>query len=116
MGLAICLPGVFWALSTGSILVIGVSMTAFYLIVMAGNVVQAAFYPELFPAHVRLTGVSVATQCGLIVVGFSPVIYSALTSAAGGTWLAGWGFAAACWVAAAAAAWSAPETAGRDDV
>lgn len=116
LGLAACLPLVFWSLTTGSSLIIGATMTGFYLIVMAGNVVQASFYPELFPAHVRLTGVSVATQCGLIVVGFSPVIYASLTKAAGGAWWAGWAFAATCWLAAAAAAWTAPETAGRDEV
>ncbi|MDU0968041.1 MAG: MFS transporter [Actinomycetaceae bacterium] len=115
LGLAACLPLVFWSLSSGSYIVIGAAMTAFYLIVMAGNVVQASFYPELFPAHVRLTGVSVSTQFGLVVVGFSPVIYSALTNAAGGAWWAGWAFAAVCWIAAAIAAWTAPETAGRKD-
>lgn len=116
LGLAATLPIVFWSLTSGSYLVIGATMTGFYLIVMAGNVVQASFYPELFPAHVRLTGVSVATQVALVVVGFSPLIYSSLTEAAGGAWWAGWAFAAVCWGAAAAAAWSAPETATRDDV
>lgn len=113
LGLIAGLPVVFWSLGSGNYLLIGATMTAYYLVVMAGNVVQATFYPEMFPASVRLTGVSVATQFGLVVVGVSPLIYTSLTEAAG-SWWAGWLFAAVCWGAAAIAAATGRETGGRE--
>lgn len=71
---------------------------------MAGNVVQASFYPELFPAEVRFTGVSVGTQLGLVVVGFSPLIYQAISLPGPYGWWSGAVFAGICWICAAISA------------
>ncbi|MDO4665557.1 MAG: MFS transporter [Actinomycetaceae bacterium] len=121
LGLAVALPLVFLALYSRNQWVIGAAMTGFYLIVMAGNVVQASFYPEMFPAEVRLSGVSVGTQLGLVVVGLSPLIYSALAGSGPYGFVPGCVFAAVCWLIAAGCAASAPETApsklrGRTDL
>lgn len=104
LGLAAGLPLVMLSLHTRNYWVVAVALTLFYVVVMAGNVVQASFYPELFPASVRFTGVSVGTQTGLILVGFSPMIYEALTLDGAFGWWPGTVFAGVCWVAAALAA------------
>lgn len=47
---------------------------------------QAALYPELFPASVRFSGVSISYAIGAIVGGaFAPTIAQALVQATGGT-------------------------------
>lgn len=113
-GLALSLPLVMLSLHTGNYWFVAVVLTLFYVVVMAGNVVQASFYPELFPANVRFTGVSVGTQLGLIVVGFSPMIYQAVTIDAPFGWWPGALFAGVCWVLAGIAASTAkPVTGGK---
>lgn len=113
LAMIVALPLVFLSLQTKSFLLIAVAMTGFYVIVMAGNVVQASFYPELFPRKVRLTGVSVGTQIGLLFVGLSPLIYELLSGNNPGPYgfIPGCIFAGCCWFIAAFCAWTAPETA-----
>ena len=107
LGLAACLPLLMLSLHSSSGTVITVAFLLYYLIVMAGNVVQASFYPELFPASVRFTGVSVGTQLGLVIVGISPVIYRALQVEGAYGWWPAAVFAAVCWIVAALSAYSA---------
>lgn len=105
------LPIVFLTLQTGNFVFITLTMTLFYVAVMAGNVVQASFYPEMFPAQVRLTGVSVGTQLGLVIVGLSPLLYESITLPGIYGFWPGCVFAGGCWLIAAACAASTSETA-----
>lgn len=111
IAMILTLPLVFLSLQTKNWVLITVAMTGFYAIVMAGNVVQASFYPELFPRKVRLTGVAVGTQIGLVFVGLSPLIYDLLSSEGPYGFIPGCVFAGGCWAIAAFCAWTAPETA-----
>ncbi|OKL48617.1 MFS transporter [Boudabousia marimammalium] len=107
LGLAAGLPLLMLSLNTRDTFIITIVFIAFYLVVMAGNVVQASFYPELFPASVRFTGVSVGTQLGLVIVGMSPVIYRSLQGAGTYGWVPPVIFAATCWIIAAVSAYTA---------
>jgi MFS family permease len=46
-----------------------------------------AFFGEMFPARVRLSGTAVGTQIGFAVAGFAPSIATALSGAAGTNWV-----------------------------
>ncbi|MDO5747080.1 MAG: MFS transporter [Actinomycetaceae bacterium] len=109
LGLAATFPLVMLSLHSKSFWLVVIALTSFYVIVMAGNVVQASFYPELFPPEVRFTGVSVGTQLGLVVVGFSPIIYEAISTNSTFGWWPGAVFAGLCWIAAALSAATATQ-------
>ena len=47
---------------------------------------SAAFYGEMFPTRVRLSGSAIGTQFGLLVAGFAPAIAAALAGA-GSNWV-----------------------------
>jgi MFS family permease len=48
--------------------------------------VWPAFYGEMFPARVRLSGVAIGTQIGFAVAGFAPSIAAALAGDDGSNW------------------------------
>ena len=76
----------FAALDVGDPLLIAVALVAVLGIAyptMYGP--QAAFYAELFPTHVRCTGISFVYQfSGIFASGFTPLVLSSLVGAAGG--------------------------------
>ncbi|TDD89473.1 MFS transporter [Saccharopolyspora karakumensis] len=82
---ALALP-TFAALGVGDPLLITVALVAVLGIAypaMYGP--QAAFYSELFPTHVRCTGISFVYQfSGIFASGFTPLVLSSLVGAAGG--------------------------------
>lgn len=63
----------------------GLNQGVFYA---AWNGVWTIFFPEMFPAKVRYTGMAMGNQLGLILVGFTPAIATALESQYGWTGVA----------------------------
>jgi hypothetical protein len=49
--------------------------------------VWPAFYGEMFPARVRLSGTAIGTQIGFAISGFLPTIAVAVTGTGRGAWL-----------------------------
>jgi MFS family permease len=106
------LTGVYlWTVTTGSyplIFVVGILLSG--VVYSAANGVWPAFYAEMFPTQVRLSGMAIGTQIGFAIGGFAPTIATAL---AGGT-PAGWWpvalFAGALCAVSALAAATARET------
>jgi MFS family permease len=75
-------------ISTGDYLLIFlVGILMFGVVHSATGGVWPAFYGEMFPARVRLSGMAVGTQIGFAVAGFAPSIAAALSGADGSDWL-----------------------------
>ncbi|MBW0104953.1 MHS family MFS transporter [Pseudonocardia sp. KRD-291] len=69
----------FWAISTGSwLLIFGTGILLSGVVYSAANGVWPAFYGEMFPAKVRLSGMAIGTQIGFAIGGFSPTIAAAV--------------------------------------
>ncbi|MFR9802471.1 MFS transporter [Pseudonocardia sp. RS010] len=106
LGSGLLLAGYLWAISTGSIVavfVMGVALSG--VVYSAANGVWPAFYAEMFPTRVRLSGMAIGTQIGFAIGGFSPTIAAAVA----GPGVSGWVPVAVlggalCLVAAVAAA------------
>lgn len=73
------------------------------------NGVWTIFFPEMFAAPVRYTGMAMGNQIGLIIVGFTPAIATALESWGG--WQAVVTYVAACVVIASITIMTTRETA-----
>ncbi len=104
---------VFAALQTRDMLLIAGVLIAVNLVAVAGNVVQASFYTEMFPTEVRYSGVAVGTQIGLVVVGFSPAIAAAIQGPGPDGWVPVAIMGAIGMALAAISAATAKETSGR---
>ncbi|NVN00751.1 MFS transporter [Arthrobacter sp. SDTb3-6] len=105
---------IFAALGTGNVALIFVAFLGVQLVAVAGNVVQASFYTEMFPTKVRYTGVAFGTQLGLVLVGFAPAIGAAIQQPGRDGWVPVAIFGAAGMVLAAISAATAKETRGMD--
>ncbi|MEJ2887721.1 MFS transporter [Actinomycetospora aeridis] len=95
IGMAVTMVGYLYAISAGSyawIFVFGILV--FGLGNSATGGVWPAFYGEMFPARVRLSGVAIGTQIGFAVAGFAPSIAAALAGEDGSNWSAVAGFVA----------------------
>lgn len=104
---------VFAVMQTRDMLLIAVVLITVNLVAVAGNVVQASFYTEMFPTEVRYTGVAVGTQLGLVVVGFSPAIAAAIQGPGPDGWVPVAIMGAIGMVLAAISAATAKETSGQ---
>ncbi len=68
-------------MSSGNYALIFVSgIVMFGVIYTATSAVWPAFYGEMFPAKVRLSGMALGTQIGFAGAGFTPTIISTFTS------------------------------------
>jgi hypothetical protein len=74
------------------------------------NGVWPAFYAEMFPARVRLSGMAVGTQVGFAIGGFAPTIAGALAGPGAAGWLPVAALTAGFCVVSALAASTARET------
>lgn len=91
------------------IFIMGVMMSG--VLYSMANAVWPAFYAEMFPTSVRVTGLALGTQIGFAVSGgFVPVIASVLAGTLGDEWLRVAIFVAIICLIAAVAALTAPET------
>jgi MFS family permease len=77
--------GAIAAGSYGWIFVVGIAM--FGVVYTATNAVWPAFYGEMFPARVRLSGTAIGTQIGFAISGFLPSIASAVGGDGKGAWI-----------------------------
>lgn len=112
LGSAVAMSGYLNAVYSANwiaIFFMGVVMSGF--LYSMSNAVWPAFYAEMFPTSVRVTGLALGTQIGFAVSGgFAPVVASALAGAEGDNWLRVGIFVGAAAVIAAVAALTAKET------
>jgi hypothetical protein len=81
--------GYLGAISTGNyLLIFVVGILMFGVVHSATGGVWPAFYGEMFPAQVRLSGTAVGTQIGFAVAGFAPSIAAAVAGGDGSNWVA----------------------------
>ncbi|MCI2421719.1 MHS family MFS transporter [Saccharopolyspora sp. K220] len=79
LGCAVLMFAYLWSLSIGNYgLIFGVGILMFGVVYSATNGIWPAFYGEMFPARVRLSGMAVGTQIGFALGGFSPSIAEAI--------------------------------------
>ena len=76
---AIAAGGYVW------IFVLGIGM--FGIVYTMTSAVWPAFYGEMFPARVRLSGTAIGTQIGFAISGFLPAIAAAVAGSGRGAWL-----------------------------
>lgn len=77
---------IFLLLSTRNTAAVVIAMTLGYMACSFPYAAQGAILTALFPANMRLSGVSTATNMGAIFSGFMPLIATALVGASGGSW------------------------------
>ncbi len=85
IGLAVLAFPVFWAINSGSMVLLAISLVAVFGLVssaMSGHL--AALLSEMFDTDVRYTGVSLSYQMATIIAGFTPLLASSLLAVAGG--------------------------------
>jgi MFS family permease len=88
LGCAVMIFGYLGAIAAGSylwIFVVGIAM--FGVVYTATSAVWPAFYGEMFPARVRLSGTAIGTQIGFAISGFLPSVASAVGGPGRDAWL-----------------------------
>lgn len=88
IGSAVFIFAFLGSIASGNILLMGVS--AFFSVACAFAAINAsypAFFAEMFDIKVRQTGMSLGIQLGLIVAGFAPAVYVAMTASDPTNWL-----------------------------
>ncbi|MCF7549439.1 MFS transporter [Pseudonocardia sp. WMMC193] len=89
LGCAVLMFGYLASISTGNyVLIFVVGIVMFGFVHSATGGVWPAFYGEMFPARVRLSGTAIGTQIGFAVAGFAPSISAALAGEGGENWVA----------------------------
>lgn len=81
----------FWLMQTGELMAVTIGLTVGYAVTLGATMgSQGAFLTNLFPARYRFTGVATAREFnGALVAGTTPLVATALISAADGqVWLA----------------------------
>ncbi|WP_416404585.1 MFS transporter [Arthrobacter sp. LFS091] len=111
LGCALTTVGYFWAISEQNIALVFLfgflNMTVFY---SCWNGVWTVFFPEMFPAAVRYSGMAIGSQIGLILAGFAPAIATLLAQPGPNGWMPVAGFTILCLAASAIAIMTARET------
>ncbi|MET8473551.1 MFS transporter [Streptomyces sp. NPDC004856] len=111
-GSALLMFGYLWAISTGSYaLTFVLGILAFGVVYSAANAVWPAFYGEMFPTRVRLSGMAIGTQIGFAISGFAVTFAAQIAGSDGTNWFAVALFTAALCVPPVLAALTARETA-----
>lgn len=79
LGCAVLTAAYLWSLSIGHYpLIFLTGILVFGVVYSATNGIWPAFYGEMFPARVRLSGMAIGTQIGFAIAGFSPSIAEAI--------------------------------------
>ncbi|GIM92426.1 MFS transporter [Paractinoplanes toevensis] len=77
-----------WSISTGSYaLIFIVGVLFFGVVYTATSAVWPAFYGEMFPARVRLSGTALGTQIGFAIAGFVPSIIGWAVGSGQSAWI-----------------------------
>jgi MFS family permease len=111
LGSAVLTAVYLWSMTTGSyvlIFVVGVLLSG--VVYSAANGIWPAFYGEMFPTEVRLSGTALGTQIGFAIGGFAPTVAVGLAGGQLSGWLPVSVFTAVLCVIAALAAATARET------
>ena len=112
LGCSITIFGYFWAISEqniGLIFLFGfLNMSVFY---SAWNGVWTVFFPEMFAAPVRYSGMAIGNQFGLVLTGFAPAVATLLAGPGVFGWLPVAIFAVSCALISAIFVATARETA-----
>jgi MFS family permease len=110
-GCAVSSFGYFWSISEQNIPMIFLfgfmNMSLFY---SCWNGVWPVFFPEMFPAKVRYSGMAMGNQMGLILTGFAPAIATVLAQPGPDGWMPVAWFTVICMAVSAAAIATARET------
>jgi MFS family permease len=105
LGAAVLVFAFFTVLGTGNwplIFITAIALTGVFYAMPNG--VYPAYFPELFPARTRYTGMAVSLMLGLLVAGFTPAIGAAVTAGNPANWgPVAWMTVGFCTVAAIAA-------------
>ncbi|GHG55414.1 MFS transporter [Sinomonas cellulolyticus] len=105
VGSAVLVFAFFTVLGTGNwplIFITAITLTG--VAYAMPNGVYPAYFPELFPARTRYTGMAVSLMLGLLVAGFTPAIGAALTAGNHANWTpVAWMTVGFCAIAAIAA-------------
>jgi MFS family permease len=91
--------------------IFGVAILMSGILYMAQNGIFPAFYSEMFPTKVRLSGMAIGTQVGFAIAGFAPTITAAIAGPGINGWVPVAWFTVIASVIAAASALTAKETA-----
>ncbi|GAA1885719.1 MFS transporter [Paeniglutamicibacter psychrophenolicus] len=112
LGCSVTIFGYFWAIGEQNIVLIFVfgllNMSVFY---SAWNGVWTVFFPEMFAAPVRYSGMAIGNQFGLVLTGFAPAVATLLTGPGEYGWLPVAIFAVTCALVSAIFVMTARETA-----
>lgn len=112
LGCSVTIFGYFWAISEQNIPLVFLfgflNMSVFY---SAWNGVWTVFFPEMFAAPVRYSGMAIGNQFGLILTGFAPTVATLLLGSGSLGWMPVAIFTVSCALVAAIAVIGAKETA-----
>jgi MFS family permease len=112
LGCSVTIFGYFWAIGEQDIFLIFLfgflNMSVFY---SAWNGVWTVFFPEMFAAPVRYSGMAIGNQFGLVLTGFAPVVATLLTGPGTFGWLPVAIFTISCALISAIFVMTAKETA-----
>jgi MFS family permease len=87
VGCAIGMFGYLWAIASHSLVLVFVVGILFMGVVSSmANGLQPAFYGEMFPARVRLSGIAVGTQIGYAIAGFAATFAASIAGPHGDGW------------------------------
>ncbi|MCF6426807.1 MULTISPECIES: MFS transporter [Amycolatopsis] len=88
LGCAVLIFAYLGAIASGNyVLVFVVGILMFGVVYSATNAVWPAFYGEMFPARVRLSGMAIGTQIGFAIAGFTPTIAAAIAGDKSANWV-----------------------------
>ncbi|NIH78811.1 MFS transporter [Amycolatopsis viridis] len=88
LGCAVLIFAYLGAISAGNyVLVFVTGILMFGVVYSATNAVWPAFYGEMFPARVRLSGMAIGTQIGFAIAGFTPTIAAGIAGAKSANWV-----------------------------
>jgi MFS family permease len=88
IGSAVMTFGYLWSITTENyVLIFLAGVLMFGAVYTATSAVWPAFYGEMFPARVRMSGTAFGTQIGFAISGFVPTIISATVGSGRGAWV-----------------------------
>ncbi|MDQ0379400.1 MFS transporter [Amycolatopsis thermophila] len=88
LGCAVLIFAYLGSISAGNyVLVFVTGILMFGVVYSATNAVWPAFYGEMFPARVRLSGMAIGTQIGFAIAGFTPTIAAAIAGDKSANWV-----------------------------